>query len=251
MQDNTTYTRESQPGRRSRKHNNLWAGIIMLTIGALLLVHKMGIYLPDWLLSWPMILIIVGFFAGAASRFRNFSWLIITGIGVFFLVDRIVPDIDFGDFVFPAIIIGVGLVVIFGSARRRRSHQETAMFSDNVNTGITDKEDELDMASVFGGIKRIVYSKQFRGGEIVNIFGGSEIDLSQADFNGRIEIEVVQVFGGTKLIVPPHWEIRTADAIAIFGGFDDKRSAQAITNPDKVVVIRGTTIFGGLDIRSY
>ena len=37
------------------------------------------------------------------------------------------------------------------------------------------------------------------------MFGGAEINFMQADIQGRVELEVNQVFGGTKLIVPAHW----------------------------------------------
>ena len=33
----------------------------------------------------------------------------------------------------------------------------------------------------------------------------------------------MQVFGGTKLIVPPHWKIETEEVVAVFGGLNDKR----------------------------
>ncbi|MBM3416907.1 MAG: hypothetical protein FJY20_10820 [Bacteroidetes bacterium] len=50
-------------------------------------------------------------------------------------------------------------------------------------------------------------SKDFKGGDIVNIFGGTEFNLSQADIKGRVTLEVTTIFGGTKLIVPSHWEV--------------------------------------------
>lgn len=112
-------------------------------------------------------------------------------------------------------------------------------------------DEHLDAVSVFGGVKKIIYSKDFQGGEIVNIFGGSEIDLTQADINGRVYIELVQIFGGTKIIVPPHWTV-ISDMAAIFAGFDDKRvRTNAPLDPNKVLVVKGTSVFGGTDIRSY
>src|SRR5690606_6223030 len=82
-------------------------------------------------------------------------------------------------------------------------------------------EDRIESVSIFGGVKKNIVSKNFRGGEIVNFFGGSEINLIQADINGRINLEVVQVFGGTKIIVPANWTIHS-EMVAIFGGIEDK-----------------------------
>jgi hypothetical protein len=81
--------------------------------------------------------------------------------------------------------------------------------------------------------------------------GGAEYNLSQADITGPVSIEIIQVFGGTKLVVPPHWEIRT-EAVAVFAGIEDKRPAQPGTfDPSKVLILKGTTVFGGIEIRSY
>ena len=94
-------------------------------------------------------------------------------------------------------------------------------------------------------------SKQFRGGEIVSFMGGSEIDLTQADFTGRITIDTTNIFGGTKLIVPPTWDVQS-DITTVFGGVDDKRPVQGVQpDPNKVLILDGTCLFGGIEIRSF
>jgi predicted membrane protein len=81
--------------------------------------------------------------------------------------------------------------------------------------------------------------------------GGSEIDLTQSDFNGKIVIDVTNIFGGTKMIVPPTWDVQN-DITAIFGGVDDKRQINGVTlDPNKVLVLDGTCMFGGIEIRSF
>ena len=81
--------------------------------------------------------------------------------------------------------------------------------------------------------------------------GGSEIDLTQSDFTGRIVIDVTNIFGGTKMIVPPTWDVQN-DITAIFGGVDDKRQISGVTlDPNKVLVLDGTCMFGGIEIRSF
>jgi predicted membrane protein len=71
-------------------------------------------------------------------------------------------------------------------------------------------------------VKRTILSKDFKGGDIVNIFGGTDLDLTQADINGRVVIDITQLFGGIKLIIPPHWQV-TSDVAAVFSNVDDKR----------------------------
>ena len=63
-------------------------------------------------------------------------------------------------------------------------------------SGKKSADNWLDSVTIFGNVKKLVYSKNFKGGDIVSIFGGSEINLTQADFSGSISIEMVQIFGG-------------------------------------------------------
>jgi len=111
-------------------------------------------------------------------------------------------------------------------------------------------EDFVNATSVFGGVHKKIMSKNFRGGDIVTFLGGTEIDLTQADFTGTVRLDVTQIMGGTKIIVPPHWEVRS-EVTALFAGFEDKRQQPAATNPDKVLIIDGTSIFGGIELKNY
>jgi predicted membrane protein len=111
-------------------------------------------------------------------------------------------------------------------------------------------EDYLDTTAFFGGVHKKIVSKNFKGGDIVTIMGGTELDLSQADFTGLVRLDVVQIMGATKIIVPAHWEIRT-DITAIFAGFEDKRQQPTVNNPDKILVIDGTSLMGGIELRNF
>src|SRR5579863_90457 len=107
-------------------------------------------------------------------------------------------------------------------------------------------EDYIDSTAFFGGVHKKIVSKNFKGGDVVTIMGGTEIDLSQADFTGTVRLDVVQIMGATKIIVPAHWEVRT-DVTAIFAGFEDKRQQPTVNNPDKILLIDGTSLFGGIE----
>ena len=111
-------------------------------------------------------------------------------------------------------------------------------------------EDFIDSTSIFGGVHKKIVSKTFKGGDVVTMMGGTEIDLSQADFTGMIRLDITQIMGGTKIIVPPHWEVRS-EVTAVFAGFEDKRQQPAILNPEKVLVIDGTSIFGGIELKNF
>ncbi|QNL47687.1 hypothetical protein H8S90_12685 [Olivibacter sp. SDN3] len=111
-------------------------------------------------------------------------------------------------------------------------------------------EDFIDSVSVFGQVKKNIYSKNFKGGDVVNIMGGADINLMQADIQQPVILEVVQIFGGTTIIVPAHWKVNP-EMTAIFGGVEDKRFVNNIAvDNHKNLIIRGTSIFGGITVKS-
>jgi len=227
------------------KNKSVYTGVVILIIGVIWLLRRMGLYLPYWVFSWETLLIAIGFIIGIDNKFRNPASYILIAIGAIFLINDIF-NIDFNIFQYfwPLLVIGVGLTIIFQS--RLRSRRMGSSFKRDSWQG-----EQLDITSVFNGVKRNVDSKSFRGGEIVTIFGGAEINLMQADFDGQINIDSTVVFGGLKLIVPKNWEVRT-EVTSIFGGVDDKRQSAVNVLPDeKILVISGTVLFGGLDIVNY
>jgi predicted membrane protein len=271
-----------QPTYPNSPKNNgkVFAGLILLVVGSLLLLRQFSFFFfPGWLFSFPTLLIVIGLYTGYKHNFKNPSWFIMVLIGTIFLSRHILPWFDLRDFVWPIGIIGLGLWLIL-----RRNHtanwndannrfKKDAFGKDPVNfateADYTVKpegapsntayenvrgDDVLDSVSIFGGVKKSILSKEFKGGEIVNIFGGAELDFTQADINGIVVIDITQIFGGVKLIVPPHWQV-TSDIAAIFSGFDDKRfnkhNLQGPPNNNKLLVLKGTSIFAGVDIRSY
>lgn len=245
-----------RPKLINEKHDRFWTGFALLLVGAALLLQKLGAGLPNWLFTWPMILIIAGVVTGLKHRFTNASWLIMIAIGVFFLWDEMMIDLDLKRYFWPVIIIGVGLIFMFRPRKKwYREREKWELPDENLSFGAgfssQSSEDVINSTSIFGGVKKVITSKDFKGGEIVCFMGGAEYNLSQADITGPVSIEIIQVFGGTKLVVPPHWEIRS-EAVAIFAGIEDKRPAQPGSfDPNKVLILKGTTVFGGIEIKSY
>lgn len=258
-----------------------WIGVVFLVVGGLLLARMAGFHFLDWIFQWEFILIAIGLIIGFKEGFRNITWIILVGIGSFFLLDDVFPDMNFGRLILPAIFIGIGLMMLFG--RNGRNNQRTFSQTtdipndplrtsyegmDPLQTGnseasgsnpvITDglgadasTESVLNISAVFGGVKKTILSKNFRGGEIVSIFGGAEVNLLHADMPGPVVIECVTIFGGTKLFIPHNWEIKS-EAVAIFGGVEDKRNFPHITQvPNKTVILKGFSLFGGIEIKSY
>lgn len=262
--------------RHQSRSSGLWTGVLLLLIGADYLLVENNVF-PKWMWGWEVLLITMGLFIGVRHNFRSPAWFIMVVIGGVFLIksdefSRYFPGINLNN-IWPIALIILGLFFIL-RPRRHRYWQD--QIKDKVESKVDDawsandepgdvkgeaaksqpgqsfmSEDFIDSTSIFGGVKRNIISKNFRGGDITNIMGGSEIDLTQADINGVVTIDLTQVFGGTKLIVPSNWQVK-AQMAAIFGGVEDKRSIQnTALDPNKILILDGTSIFGGIEIRSY
>jgi len=250
---------------KNRDGGRAIAGLLLVGVGAALLLRNMDFpFFPYWIFTWPMILILVGIYSGVKNNFRNNSWIILIGLGIFFLADDIIPGISVRPYFWPIIIISVGVLFILRPRSNRwrdyrrdydnQFRSETSYSTSGFTTEkTTEAGDILHISSVFSGVNRTVLSKNFQGGNISCVFGGAEVDFTQADINGRAILRIEQVFGGVKLIVPSHWVVQN-ELDGVFHGVEDKRgykSPSTIANPDKVLILKGSCVFGGVEIKSY
>ncbi|WP_042368647.1 DUF1707 SHOCT-like domain-containing protein [Streptacidiphilus neutrinimicus] len=102
-----------------------------------------------------------------------------------------------------------------------------------------------EIVAIFGGSVR---KGRFRAGRFMRaraIFGGIEIDLTEAVFDApELVIEVNAIFGGVEVKVPDNVSLHGGGA-GIFGGFDVREEEG--TDPNgPVVTIRGKAVFGGV-----
>lgn len=244
-----------------RNYNDrFFTGLVLIIVGGAILLKRLGVAFPGWLYDWSAIMILIGLISGIKVRFKGVSWIIITAIGIFFMLDEVVKDMNIRPFIWPTLIIGIGLILLFRPKRKTINFEdveeaiptaitETKPYDTEVNIAM---DDYIDSTSVFGEVKKMVTSKNFKGGEVVCFMGGSQINLSQADIHGPVFLEVTIVFGGTKLVVPPNWEVRS-ESVAVFAGIEDKRNLLPGSrfDPNKVLIIKGTSVFGGIEIKSF
>lgn len=253
-----TYNRntpENQPPvntpRDTHRTGRIMGGLFIVAIGLLLLARQAGMDFPRWLFSFETLLIAGGAYLGFRHSFRGFGWMIPILIGGFLLLDDIYPYYDIKHFTWPIVIIGIGLFIIFRAGKKAPDWKKWDASQGELENAT---DDYLDSTVVFGGVKKNIISKNFRGGESVTVFGGTEINLTQADLKGPIVLELTQIFGGTKLIVPAHWKVQSKDLVAIFGGIDDKRppvSNAGAEEAEKILVLKGTCLLGGIEIKSF
>jgi len=239
------------PNRSGR----MLSGLVIVIIGLAFLLDNMGFDIPHWVFSWHTFLIVIGVFVGVRRNFKGAGWLIMILIGVYFTID----DITGLDFDASKYALGVGLIILGGylilKPKGDKKTRRRDRFTDEFNATPDDKkssgQDFVEATAVFGGSNQIIYSKNLKGGDVTVVFGGADINLTQADFTDNAVFDVTAIFGGVKLVVPQNWMIKS-NVTPVFGSIEDKRGHLIPTGEiQKTLIIDGTVMFGGIEIKSF
>lgn len=218
-------------------HGRVIIGILLIILGALFVMRNYEILdFPYEYFTWEYFFILIGLLFFLLSRNKT-AGIVLIAIGLF----NLVPEL------WPLLLVLVGLYIIFGRKGKFRHSTESTEPGQPKNSN-----DYFESISIFGGGSKIINSDNFKGGNIVSIFGGSEINLTNSKLaDGENSIEITALFGGTTLIVPADWNVEL-DVLPIFGGFGDKR----MKDPNKKIqegrklLIKGIVLFGGGEIKT-
>lgn len=114
--------------------------------------------------------------------------------------------------------------------------------------------DTVDQFVLFSGASRSVSSSAFRGGRLVALFGGIELDLRQAALaRPEARLDVFNAFGGTTITVPEGCEV-IVQAVPIFGAVEVKGQRRPKALADGAppaggrLIVGGLALFGGIEI---
>jgi predicted membrane protein len=151
--------------------------------------------------------------------------LVLIGISALF-------GIELFKFVFAVALIVIGVRILM-----RRSHHQ---FSGE---GVVEASDYLDEVAIFSPLHRNVSSSAFRGGKILLIFSGAEIDLRNATLAPGSSLEITAIFSGARVFVPRDWNVESRGA-AVLGGFAN----HAEHGGGFSLIVTGSAIFGGVEI---
>ena len=142
--------------------------------------------------------------------------------------------------------IWIAIFVAFQSAGGRPFNR----FTSDVTSS-----DRVRLFSVFGRAEHTSQAVPFKGADVTNAFGRTEIDLRDATLPaGQTSgIRLVSAFGSVVLRVPPTWSV-DAGAVSAFGGVRDVRmrspEPDTTAGPAPRLVLRGLVAFGRLTITS-
>jgi hypothetical protein len=212
----------------------LYVGSIIVAIGVLFLLDNAdvldaGDVIGDW---WPVAIVGAGVLMWATNPGHWLAPLIVTGVGVGLLLSTL--DVaEIGSFIWPAVLVVVGLSVIFGRRPSNRS-------SDTGNT--------VNSFNMFSGAELASHSQSFEGGSISAIFGAAEVDLRDAHLSPDAELEVFAAFGGVEVRVPEGWAVNIG-GLPLFGAWENKTAKEALPANAPTLKISATVLFGGLEVK--
>ena len=114
---------ERDPKKEQRKRSLF--GLAVITFGLWWLLRRMDIEIaPDWLFTWPVLVMVLGAFNVIANGFRASGGYIAILVGSFFLARNVFDiPLQIEPCFWPAIVIGVGLIILF-KPRKRWDHEK-------------------------------------------------------------------------------------------------------------------------------
>lgn len=242
--------RQSYHHERKRGHKVLF-GLLLICGGAWALMSNLNITPNiDFEAIWPYALIVIGILLGLKTRFTTIAPYILMAIGLFHAIPEFnLPignrTVSSSSLALPSIIITIGMLFIFKPRRN--------IYCDRQRNFSTISDNSIEIDVVFGGRKEIITSKNFEGGHVTATFGGAELNLLQAGSTGEnIVLDVRATFGGCEIIIPAHWEVRN-EIVPVFGSVEDKRIMRIkdTDTPKTTLVLKGSCVFGGVEIKSF
>ncbi len=233
--------------KENRTDKRVYLGGILIVFGGILLLNSIDVFnfrIARVIFSLPFIITMIGIFILLNTN-KKLLGGILTGVGIFFLVEKIVPGLHYPiGIVIPVILIAFGIYIILKQTRKNIDDPEMHGFL---------KKDLIDDISIFGGGSKIISSDNFRGGNVTAIFGGSEINLTGCILaEGDQIIDVLLIFGGTTIVVPKDWNV-IVNVTSILGGFSDKsiKDPNIIPDQSRTLHVKGLAMFGGGEVKNY
>ncbi|MDF3078814.1 MAG: hypothetical protein K0S09_2703 [Sphingobacteriaceae bacterium] len=100
---------------QNRESHKIYGGIALVIMGSIFMLDNFGASIPEWVLSWPMLLIVIGLVSGTKHQFSRPGAFILIGLGILFLLKKF---FFISISLFPLFLIGAGLWIIL----KRHSH---------------------------------------------------------------------------------------------------------------------------------
>ena len=254
-----------RPYRRHRRSGTILTAFVFIAVGIILLCVNTGWMPVEYkriFISWQMLLIFIGvvkffrqhYFAGSAA-------ILVGGFFLMPVINRIDPTFfsfipaDFVQLYWPVFLILLGAFFILRwmfpsstmfSHSRRYSHRHERFSRDDASVS----GGYVEINNLFSGSEQIVLDPEFKGGEVNSVFGGTKLDLRKTNLpEGITTLDLNLVFGGLELYIPADWTVEVKVDF-ILGGFEDRRYGVQNLDPSRKLIIKGSCILGGGELKN-
>ena len=236
---------------RSSGSTRYFIGLLLVILGVMLLLDNTGALGLDWSLAgvyWPSLIIAWALWRLVVGGFRFRPWPIIALlVGVVLQLSNLdLWDWNFGQLLWPAVLVAVGLMLLFGRRGRRYSRGRSVRRGRRGNNPSPPGRSSTGNATASGGTDDGAddgthdSTRDSTQNSIHDSTSDSTRGSTGAVWRGT------SIFGGIedKIIAQ---DFRDGEAVAILGGIDlDLRQAE-LSNGQATLEV--TSIFGGIRLR--
>lgn len=256
-------------------------GLILIVLAVLLFLNNIGIRVLSTVLGhWPLIALALGAYLLVGQRERPASQ---RGVGPFVLLAvgavGLLTRYGFWHFntatlIGPVVLLVVGLYLFRpdrfnrkpdrpsaprlpanddqGRSEAAESAPEDADQAAKSDTSDLLNDNKIDVFTLLGGSQYVSRSQKLKGGNVLCVLGGAELDLREADTEDQVlTIDVLAFMGGAEIRIPAHWQV-TVKAFSLLGGISNRTTclADKMGVPSKHLVITGFAIMGGIELKN-
>lgn len=217
--------------------SRLVPGGILIALGTVFLLDAVDVVEagPTLIRWWPIAIVLIGL-GRLLDRPRDIFGGGITALaGVVLLAWTLdLVEASVLALLWPLLLVAVGLWVLLAHNR--------------VATGASD-DDTVSAAVLFSGRELTSFSTRFAGGSLCAVFGGIELDLTNALPQPEgATIVATALFGGTTITVPRGWRV-TMSGPAIFAGYENAAAKEPVPDDAPVIDVRVLALFGGVEVK--
>ena len=232
-----------------KKFNGILWGIVLVAIGIIFGLNALGIadidvFFKGW---WTLFIIVpslIGLFT-ERDKTGNVIGLII-GAGLLLAARGVFTFGTFWKLLIPAIVIVIGVRLIFGNIFKKGPKPEKEWDRVKENSGENAKG-QKEFCAVFSGNNVNFDGEVFEGADLTAVFGGVECHLERAIIEHDVTINATAVFGGVDIYLPANVNVKLSSS-SVFGGAEVKNHHNSIENTITVYV-NASAVFGGVDVK--
>jgi predicted membrane protein len=221
----------------------IFAGLLLIIIGGLFLLQQMDRLDFGDVVSryWPVIFIILGVSILINSGFQSagpaFFFIVFGTVFLLFRLD--ILEHSFWHYFWPVLIIAIGIWIIVKPSVARPYRTSSGSVSQDI----------LDVTSVFAGSVRKVESQSLKGGKATAVFGSLQLDFSAAAMaSNQAIVEMTAIFGSVEAKIPRSWKV-IFEGTPVLGAMEDKRKPGPETETKGTLTIKGSAVFGAIEIK--